>query len=1049
MKNTLKRLLSLLLVITMVLSMVPAAFAAEATEETAAAGSTETGDIAPVETGAEETVETTEETAAATETTEETMDAVVETTEAAMEIVEETIAAVENVTEPAEVLLEDIVTDEALDAAAVTGPNMTAAGLKILSKDTIQVAPGVSYEQIISRNSSNQQNIGYLTRVDLNQKVELKAGYKGYYTAGSTSAQRAEAVENKEVEWGFQPITKMASDYASIADPTGTVVMATNADFFNMTTGEPSGYLIMEGNAIRTKNEPYFAILKDGSAVIRDAGTDCSDVVEAISGPYYLVKNGKSVVSGSSSAVPRNSVGICNDGSVVFYLNDGRQEPLSTGMSEAELAAVLLDAGCHTALYLDGGGSATLAARNNGSLEVVNSPSDGFERGVSSAVLIVSTTSATGVFDHAVITPSGKLFNINAKIQFSAAGIDTAGFAVAVPGDTVWALSDDSFGSIDSNGLFAANSKTGKVTIELRRGGVCVGSAEVEIVASAEADHELENAVYDRTTGKVICNSCGASLDPVAVEYTDWARDKETGKRMYLVDGKPQTGEFLFGEDTYYFDENGVGYQGKATLREVELQFENGLLVGGYTGFLKKKDGNTYHYENGKMTRGWLFESENLYHFNTNSGVMTTGTKVLPDEESYSKNAYYDFADDGKVLRSYFNPKGYYYWGGLPKADAWVKNGYDADPVAWYRTNSNGHFVTGGSGETVRIAVDGVEYTFDNSSGKLLEGNVVVNGDETRSYYWAGKPATNGWLKWNGKTIYATKDGTLATGTHVIDGQIYMFDGEGTLVTEGVIMTAVVDKKNTSMTVKISNVEEADEIRLAIWFDNAPQGETLSWYDAVQGEDGKWMLIVPLCGYNKVGKWNIHAYQVVDGKESFLVDTTTQVDEVGHTYDDSYDPVCNVCGNVRATQVPADRDPIDMYRMYNPNSGEHFYTGSEVERDNLVSVGWKYEGVGFTFPKATGRPVYRLYDKYDTYEHLYTMDEAEKEALINEGWVLEGVAFNSAYESEVPQYRLHNPNATIGAYHFTASQIEKNNLIAAGWEYQGIGFYTLGDKNIA
>ena len=70
------------------------------------------------------------------------------------------------------------------------------------------------------------------------------------------------------------------------------------------------------------------------------------------------------------------------------------------------------------------------------------------------------------------------------------------------------------------------------------------------------------------------------------------------------------------------------------------------------------------------------------------------------------------------------------------------------------------------------------------------------------------------------------------------------------------------------------------------------------------------------------------------------------------------------------------------------------------------------------------------------------MDEAEKDALIAAGWEFEGVAFNSCPREEVPQYRLRNPNATRGAYHFTASREEKDSLIAAGWIYEGIGFYT-------
>lgn len=50
-----------------------------------------------------------------------------------------------------------------------------------------------------------------------------------------------------------------------------------------------------------------------------------------------------------------------------------------------------------------------------------------------------------------------------------------------------------------------------------------------------------------------------------------------------------------------------------------------------------------------------------------------------------------------------------------------------------------------------------------------------------------------------------------------------------------------------------------------------------------------------------------------------------------------------VLGGVVASQVHAD-EGIKMYRLYNPNSSEHFYTASVAERDHLVSVGWKNEG---------------------------------------------------------------------------------------------------------
>ena len=156
-----------------------------------------------------------------------------------------------------------------------------------------------------------------------------------------------------------------------------------------------------------------------------------------------------------------------------------------------------------------------------------------------------------------------------------------------------------------------------------------------------------------------------------------------------------------------------------------------------------------------------------------------------------------------------------------------------------------------------------------------------------------------------------------------------------------------------------------------------------------------------------------------------------------HTYTNAQDMDCNVCGHKRQFSTV---ESVPMHRMYDPNSSEHFYTGSDEEVNILVAAGWNYEGVGFNFP-VSGAPVHRLYHK-PTGEHLYTMSEEEKAALLSSGWTYEGVAFNSAGTDEIPQYRLHNPNATRGAYHFTGSTEERDNLISIGWEYQGIGWYS-------
>ena len=247
---------------------------------------------------------------------------------------------------------------------------------------------------------------------------------------------------------------------------------------------------------------------------------------------------------------------------------------------------------------------------------------------------------------------------------------------------------------------------------------------------------------------------------------------------------------------------------------------------------------------------------------------------------------------------------------------------------------------------------------------------------------------------------------------------------------------------------------EGDFVFLDVKADVYYPNDDGTWTEDVRKNYGGELTWIPYCKTHSYTTVTVEADCITPGTTthtcSFCGDVQVEpgwIPPQGHDYGlaedgnpDFWDTTCDVCGAERV--VDKHRPTHSMYRMYNPNSGEHFYTGSMTERQNLEAAGWKYEGVGFTFPATTGKPVYRLYDKFGTMEHLYTMDEAEKDQLLAEGWVLEGVAFNSGREDEVPQYRLHNPNATIGAYHFTASVEEKDTLIAAGWEYQGIGFYT-------
>ena len=131
---------------------------------------------------------------------------------------------------------------------------------------------------------------------------------------------------------------------------------------------------------------------------------------------------------------------------------------------------------------------------------------------------------------------------------------------------------------------------------------------------------------------------------------------------------------------------------------------------------------------------------------------------------------------------------------------------------------------------------------------------------------------------------------------------------------------------------------------------------------------------------------------------------------------------------------------VQMLRLYNPNSGEHFYTASENEKETLVKAGWQYEGLAWKAPVTSKTPVYRLYNK-NAGDHHYTVSAKEKEDLVAAGWQYEGIGWYSDDAKGVPLYRLYNPNAKAGSHHYTTSVAEKNDLVIAGWKDEGIAWF--------
>ena len=385
--------------------------------------------------------------------------------------------------------------------ALAANETIQPAGDKLVIGQTdYALVDGVTETDIfLNTKEGNAQIAGFMTTIAPGAKATFKASYSGYYTEGSTSASRKDAAAN--LPWNLEKTTLQAAAYTKATG--GNVIMAMNGDFYNMQNAQPLGYLIMEGNVIQENNgaasEPYFAVLKDGTYAIRDAGTDCSDVLEAVSGPCYLVKDGQ-VNHNGDYLIPVNSIGLKADGTVVTFMADGRQRPYSVGMTMNEQAEFLAAQGVVNAIYLDGGGSATYASKREGTsdLTIRNRPSDGVERTVSSALLLVSTAEQDGVFDHASLSPNNTVYTPNSQIRFSAIGVDKNGGHAELPDNVSWSVTDSKCGTIDADGLFTpAKNYKGEVTAQLLVDGKSAGRTTVTIADITDLSFSSAEASLD------------------------------------------------------------------------------------------------------------------------------------------------------------------------------------------------------------------------------------------------------------------------------------------------------------------------------------------------------------------------------------------------------------------------------------------------------------------------------------------------------------------------------------------------------------------------
>ena len=367
-----------------------------------------------------------------------------------------------------------------------TTETQSDAYYSVISQKNYKVSPGITEKEIILNNSTGtDQNVCHVLEADLsNPYVTVMPSYKDM-KLDSWDTPMAES------DWGNQVMSKQVAAAEALGY---NVVGATNINL-SWASNNPPGMLVINGKVYHDDTaygNNYLVIDRSGKASIRPGSQplDGSEL-HAISAWSYIVRDGVSLYPAedhaTGSRAPRTVLGLKADGSLVLMVNDGRQQPVSSGMSINELATMMIELGCTDVLNCDGGGSSTFITKREGSdkATIKNTPSDGAERPTLTGLLLISTAKPSGEFDHAALLPGNEIYTPGTEIQFTATGVDSGGYNVALPEDVTFALSEDSagMGAIDAaTGLFsAAADAEGIVTVQALRGGAVVGSTSIEL----------------------------------------------------------------------------------------------------------------------------------------------------------------------------------------------------------------------------------------------------------------------------------------------------------------------------------------------------------------------------------------------------------------------------------------------------------------------------------------------------------------------------------------------------------------------------------------
>ena len=238
-----------------------------------------------------------------------------------------------------------------------------------------------------------------------------------------------------------------------------------------------------------SETETLLSLEKGEKLTVRVTAGDekWNKVTNMVGALYQLVEDGKVCSGLPTGAAPRTALGLTADGELLLYTIDGRLSGYSIGASLSQTAERLVELGCVSAMSLDGGGSTTLVTTKpaDTGISLVNRPSDGYVRAVTNHVFLVASAKPSGTLDHIALSVPAKYVLPGAKVELSAAAVDTN--YIPMKADITYAADR---GSVSGNILTAPAS--GTVTVGAKRGSV-YATEKIEVVTKPDSIELLQN----------------------------------------------------------------------------------------------------------------------------------------------------------------------------------------------------------------------------------------------------------------------------------------------------------------------------------------------------------------------------------------------------------------------------------------------------------------------------------------------------------------------------------------------------------------------------